>query len=215
MALRHDAGLDLTVLQERLEHGEVADAQMPVRLEVPEIAAEEDLAVGGCGWLVGGGQHLVGGGREQRREVGGGVEGALGQADGVARHGGVAPEGEELADHVGGAPTHELGVAAGGRSAAVPRGLVARHGADADGLGHRVEDFGAWRATVRCGVGGDGGPRRVAHEGIEQGATGVVGGPAALDGLGADGSDTLGGRQGAGGLDGGVDAGDGNARPPL
>ena len=90
----------------------------------------------------------------------------------------------------------------------VPGGLVARHGAGGDRLGHGVEDLAARRRAVRGRVGRHGGPRRVGDQGLEQGAAGLVGGPAALHGLGAERRDALAGQQGAGGLHGGVDAGD-------
>ena len=48
LALGHGAGLDLTVLRQRQQRREVTDPQVAVRLEVAEVAAEEQRPVGGC-----------------------------------------------------------------------------------------------------------------------------------------------------------------------
>ncbi|GIX10719.1 MAG: hypothetical protein KatS3mg116_2429 [Elioraea sp.] len=174
-----------------------------MRLEVAEVAAEEDLPVGRLRRLIGGEQHLVGGGGEQGREVARGVEGALGEQGRVARRVALAAAGEEFAQHVGGVPAQELGMAA------LPARLVAGHGAGGDGLGHGVEDLRrVVVAGAGLGAGGDRGARPLGHQRVEQGAAGLVAGPAGRDGLGADGGDALGRQQDAGRLHGGVDAGD-------
>ncbi|MDT8333833.1 hypothetical protein RQ831_22520 [Roseomonas gilardii] len=138
------------------------------------------------------------------------MEGAFGEQRRIARHAALAAGAQQLAHHVGGAPAHELGVAA------IPLGLVAGYGARGERLGHGVDQHGG---VVVAGTGlrprGHRGARAACHQRVEQGAPDLVGAPAALHRLGADRRDALGRQQGAGGLDGDVDAGDALALGPL
>ncbi len=97
LAFRHGASLDLAILHQRHERWEITHPQMPMRLEVAEIAAEEDLPIARRCRLIRRQQHFVRRSREQQRKVGGGVKGALGEQCRVARHIGDVWLGDTLA----------------------------------------------------------------------------------------------------------------------